>query len=135
LPTGAISGCWRQLVFGVNSWRNRNDYRLKRGHLSSADALYAVLADYCLCDDSKAEVPRKMINIDCCDDSQWSTGHLTERLTAIEVEQGVVLPEASLKDPHTCIDKVCGLAISAAVVKKSVISEAIATGFSAQCRD
>ena len=91
---------------------------LTGAHLSSADALYAGLADYCLCDESKAEVLRKIINIDWCDDAQWNAEHLTECLTDIEVEQGVVLSHASLKDHRPWIDKVCGLATPAAAEKE-----------------
>ncbi|WP_269620353.1 enoyl-CoA hydratase/isomerase family protein [Zhongshania sp. BJYM1] len=83
--------------------------------LSPADALYAGLADYCLRENSKAEVLRKIINLDWCDDNEWNAENLTECLTDIEAEHGVVLRKASLKDHRGWIDDACALATPASI--------------------
>lgn len=78
--------------------------------LSPADALYAGLADYCLADNSKAQVLRQLLLLDWCDDPQWNAECLTECLTDIEAEQGATLGAASLKDSRGWIDDVCNQA-------------------------
>ncbi|MBW2941856.1 enoyl-CoA hydratase/isomerase family protein [Zhongshania aquimaris] len=88
---------------------------LTSAYLSPADALYAGLADYCLHDKNKTDVLRKIINLDWCDDSEWNAEQLTECLTDIEAEQGVVLQQSSLKDHRGWIDDVCALPSPAAV--------------------
>ena len=88
---------------------------LTSAYLSPADALYAGLADYCLHDKNKTDVLRKIINLDWCDDSEWNSEQLTECLTDIEAEQGVVLQQSSLKDHRGWIDDVCALPSPAAV--------------------
>ncbi|WP_158601630.1 enoyl-CoA hydratase/isomerase family protein [Zhongshania marina] len=92
---------------------------LTGAHLSSADALYAGLADYCLRDNSKEQVLRRIINLDWCDDPEWNAEHLTECLTDIEAEQGVILQQASLKDHRAWIDDVCSLA-SPSLIEKGI---------------
>jgi enoyl-CoA hydratase/carnithine racemase len=87
--------------------------------LSPADALYAGLADYCLDDDSKDEVMRKLLLLDWCDDPQWNSECLTECLTDIEAEQGAALGMASLKNYRAWIDTTCGQ-MSAVDVSKGI---------------
>ena len=90
---------------------------LTGAELSRADALYAGLADYCLADSSKAQVLRKLLLLDWCDDPAWNAECLSECLTDIEAEQGAQLGASSLKDNRGWIDDVCSETSAAAVSK------------------